>query len=221
MMSAKEIHIKKDQQVSADDVEEKMDLINSLDNDSLAQIFMLLPISERITMDQVCLKWKEACQLAWHDIKKYKCTNAIVRSYEKCILTQSYVEKILFNCGIYLKELILSKICNSTIMPIIAEYCKNLTTLEFEIDVWKDSSYTDRFVEAFTHLKQLKVVKIHISGSESQFQMLNSLPKDINEIHLFFGFAEPQLSSFTTLLCLANHFLPDFVAPSLFVSIYC
>ncbi|XP_044001845.1 uncharacterized protein LOC122848084 [Aphidius gifuensis] len=186
MMGAKRICIDKDQQTSTDNVDEKMDLINSLDNDSLAQVFMMLPISERITMDQVCSKWKEACQLAWHDIKKYKCTNTIVRNHEKCILTQSYVEKILFNCGIYLKELILSKFCNSSIMPVIAEYCKDLTTLEFEI-IRFETYDTDYFGEAFKQLDQLKVVKIHISGYIFQFQMLNSLPKDITEIHLFFG----------------------------------
>ncbi|XP_044003958.1 uncharacterized protein LOC122849331 [Aphidius gifuensis] len=198
MNRAKRRRIEKDHQVSTDYVEEKIDLINSLDNDSLAQIFMLLPISERITMDQdliffipVCSKWKEACQLAWHDIKKYKCSDAIVRGYEKCILTQSYVEKVLFNCGIYLKKLILSKVCDSSIMPIIAEYCKNLSTLEFVIVVNKDDSYTDRFVQAFTQLEQLKVVKLHITGKRFQFQMLNSLPKDINEIHLFLRYAEP------------------------------
>ncbi|XP_044001951.1 dynein regulatory complex subunit 6-like [Aphidius gifuensis] len=186
MSRAKRIRIEEDQQVSADDVEEKMDLINSLDNDSLAQIFMLLPISERITMSEVCSKWKEACQLAWHDIKKYKCSDAIVRGYEKCILTQSYVEEVLFNCGIYLKELILSKVCNSSILPIVAEHCKNLTTLEFEI-IGVHTYHTDHFVEAFTQLEQLKVVKIHIFGDAFQFQILNSLPRDINEIHLFFG----------------------------------
>ncbi|XP_044001946.1 uncharacterized protein LOC122848149 [Aphidius gifuensis] len=184
MSRAKRIRIEKDQQVSTDYVEEKVDFINSLDNDSLAQIFMLLPISERITMNEVCSKWKEACQLAWHDIKKYKCTNAIVRSYEKCPLTQSYVKRVLFNCGIYLKELILSNICDSSIMPIIAEYCKNLTSLEFEI-VRFETHDTNRFVKAFTQLKQLKVVEIHIFGDRFQFQILNSLPRDINEIHLF------------------------------------
>ncbi|XP_044005433.1 uncharacterized protein LOC122850341 [Aphidius gifuensis] len=183
-MTAKRIDIEKDQQVSADYVEEKMDLINSLDNDSLAQIFMLLPIYERIAMNEVCSKWKEACQLAWHDIKKYKCTNTIVRNHEKCILTQSYVEKLLFNCGIYIKELFLSKFCNSSIMPVIAKYCKNLTALEFEMIEFKIYD-TDDCSKAFKELKQLKVVNIHISGETFQFQMLNSLPKDINEIHLF------------------------------------
>ncbi|XP_044003956.1 uncharacterized protein LOC122849329 [Aphidius gifuensis] len=188
MNPAKRRRIEEDQQVSADDTDKKIDLINSLDNDSLAQIFMLLPISERITMDQVCSKWKEACQLAWYDIKKYKCTNAIVRSYEKCILTQSYVEKVLFYCGVYLKELILSKICDSSIMPVVAKYCKNLTTLEFEI-IRFCSSDTSYFVQAFTQLKQLKILKIHIFGEKIYFQILNNLSKDIEEIHLYFTLA--------------------------------
>ncbi|XP_044001843.1 F-box/LRR-repeat protein fbxl-1-like isoform X1 [Aphidius gifuensis] len=218
-MTTKRILFEKDQQVSADDVDEKMDLINSLDNDSLAQIFMLLPISDRITVDQVCSKWKEACQLAWHDIKKYKCSDAIVRSYEKCILTQSYVEKILFNCGIYLKELILSKVCNSSIMPIIAEYCKNLTTLEFEIDVNKDDCYSDRFVEACTQLKQLKVVKIHVTGDKFQCQMLNSLPNDINEIHLFFPHESAEVISMNQGVCMFVCCSTYYVSQSLIISL--
>ncbi|XP_044001844.1 dynein regulatory complex subunit 6-like isoform X2 [Aphidius gifuensis] len=223
MMSAKRICIEKNKQVSTgstDYVEEKMDydvdkikdFINSLDNDSLAQIFMLLPISDRITMDEVCSKWKEACQLAWYDIKKYKCTNTIVRNHKKCILTQSHVEKILLNCGIYLKELILSEVCDSSIMPVIVEYCKNLTTLEFEIDVNKNDCYTDRSVEAFTQLKQLKVVKIHIHESRDKFQfkILNSLPKDINEIHLFIRPFEQAEAWFM------NRIFPCGDSPSLF-----
>ncbi|XP_044001873.1 uncharacterized protein LOC122848102 [Aphidius gifuensis] len=70
-------------------------------------------------------------------------------------------------------------------MPVIAEHCKNLTTLEFALLEYGDDN-THRFVEAFTQLEQLKVVKIHLSGFGFQLYMLNSLPKDINEIHLFF-----------------------------------
>ncbi|XP_044001840.1 SCF E3 ubiquitin ligase complex F-box protein GRR1-like [Aphidius gifuensis] len=212
MGRAKRRRIKKNHQVSTDYVEEKVDFINSLDNDSLAQIFMMLPISERIAMDQVCFKWKEACQLAWHDIKKYKCTNTIVRNNKKCVLTQSHVKKILFKCGIYIKELILSKICDSSIMPIIAEYCRNLSTLEFELDVDGDHRYTDLCDEAFTQLKQLKVVKIHITGDILKSQMLNSLPNDINEIHLFFPFEWGEFSCSNRGMwvsdCCSSYYIP-------------
>ncbi|XP_044001874.1 F-box/LRR-repeat protein 2-like [Aphidius gifuensis] len=71
-------------------------------------------------------------------------------------------------------------------MPVVAEYCKNLTTLDFGIYINKDDRYTDHFGEAFKQLKQLKVVKLHISGNKFQCQMLDSLPNDINEIHLYF-----------------------------------
>ncbi|XP_044005799.1 F-box/LRR-repeat protein 20-like [Aphidius gifuensis] len=62
-MSAKRICIEKDKKTSDDDKVQKV-VINSLDYDSLAQIFMLLPVPERIDIEGVCVKWKEACQLS-------------------------------------------------------------------------------------------------------------------------------------------------------------
>ncbi|XP_044010002.1 F-box/LRR-repeat protein 2-like [Aphidius gifuensis] len=79
-MSAKIIGVEQDQQFSDDDKDQKVD-INSLDYDSLAEIFMLLSIPERIDMEKVCVKWKGACQRAWYDTKKYKCESSIERSY--------------------------------------------------------------------------------------------------------------------------------------------
>ena len=49
MSSIKRRHIEEKQQQASDDhVHEMKDLINTLSLDSLAQIFMLLPISERL-----------------------------------------------------------------------------------------------------------------------------------------------------------------------------
>ncbi|XP_044001255.1 SCF E3 ubiquitin ligase complex F-box protein grrA-like [Aphidius gifuensis] len=81
-------------------------------------------------MEEVCTKWKEACELVWYDIKKYKCESSIGRSYDNRLLTQSYLEKILLRCGKYLKELSLSDVCDFSIMPFVGDHCKNLTSLE-------------------------------------------------------------------------------------------
>ncbi|XP_044005674.1 F-box/LRR-repeat protein 2-like [Aphidius gifuensis] len=107
----------------------------ALDYDSLAQIFMWLSIPDRIVMENVCHKWKEACQRSWYDIKEYQCGVSIGDNYKNRLLTQSFVEKVLLRCGVYLKELALSKVCNSSmIIPIVGERCKNLTKLEFVFD---------------------------------------------------------------------------------------
>ncbi|XP_044007280.1 protein ARABIDILLO 1-like [Aphidius gifuensis] len=130
-MSAKRICVGGDQQTSDDGNKDQKKVVNnSLDYDSLAKIIMLLPIAERIEMEKVCTKWKEACQLAWYDIKKYKCELSIGRSYDNRLLTQQYLEKILLMCGIYLNELSLSDVCKASIMPFVGDHCKNLTSLE-------------------------------------------------------------------------------------------
>ncbi|XP_044001447.1 uncharacterized protein LOC122847694 [Aphidius gifuensis] len=150
---------------------------------------MLLPIPERIDMEEVCTKWKEACQLAWYDIKEYKCESSIGRCYDNRLLTQSYLEKILLRCGKYLKKLSLSDIFDSRIMPFVGDHCKNLTTLECQFDDNFLINNADHFVQAFTQLDKLKCIKIllnHTTKNEplNLFEIINSLSEGINEIHI-------------------------------------
>ncbi|XP_044020589.1 uncharacterized protein LOC122860436 [Aphidius gifuensis] len=186
-MNAKKICVEKDQQISDDGDKDPKVVINSLDYDSLAKIIMLLPIPERIDMEKVCTKWKEACQIAWYDIKKYKCESSIGRCYDNRLLTQSYLEKILSRCGNYLKELSLSYVCNSSIMPFVGDHCKNLTTLECKFN---DNSLIEHFIQAFIQLDKLKCIKItvdhnYLNETINFSAISNSLPEEINEIHLF------------------------------------
>ncbi|XP_044007128.1 uncharacterized protein LOC122851750 [Aphidius gifuensis] len=188
-MSAKRICVEEDQQISNDDDKDQKVVINSLDYDSLAKIFMLLPVPERIDMEEVCVKWKEACQRAWYDIKKYKCELSIGRCYDNRLLTQSYIEKILLRCGIYLKELSLSNICNSSIIPFVGDHCKNLTSLECDVSIRSLIHDADLLVQAFTQLNKLKSLTITVNHSYYKetvnlSEIINSLPEDINEIHL-------------------------------------
>ncbi|XP_044001532.1 uncharacterized protein LOC122847747 [Aphidius gifuensis] len=189
-MNTKKICVETDQATSVETDGDRKVVINSLDYDSLAKIISLLPIPERIDMEEVCTKWKEACQLAWYDIKKYKCKSSIGRSYDNLLLTQSYLEKILLRCSNYLMELSLSNVCDSSIMPFIGNHCKNLTTLECEFYDNTLINNADHFVQAFTQLDKLKCIKItvtHINWSKTinLSAIIDSLPEDINEIHLF------------------------------------
>ncbi|XP_044001708.1 uncharacterized protein LOC122847917 [Aphidius gifuensis] len=110
-------------------VDEKIDLINTIDHDSLAQIFMLLSVPERMTMEKVCTKWEEACKLAWYDIKEYTFGESIGRFFDDNLLTKSYVEKLLSNFGNYLRDLFLLENCDSSIMPINIRKFKQLQYL--------------------------------------------------------------------------------------------
>ncbi|XP_044003438.1 uncharacterized protein LOC122848999 isoform X2 [Aphidius gifuensis] len=189
--------IEKEQQL-VDDINGKNDFINSLNNDSLAQIFMLLPIPKRIVMERVCLKWKEACELAWYDIKKYRCGNSIGGVYDNRLLTQSYVKKLLLNCSIFLKELFLSKICDSRIIKIVGEHCKNLKKLEFVAD-YELKINNDDYIQAFMSLDKLKFIKIEIIHMEWRLrrlfrnEIINYLPEEINEIHIIFKECRPKI----------------------------
>ncbi|XP_044001354.1 uncharacterized protein LOC122847619 [Aphidius gifuensis] len=152
---------------------------------------MLLPVPERIDMEKVCTKWKEACQLAWYNIKKYKCESSIGRCYDNRLLTQSYLKKILLRCGNYLKELSLSDVCDSSIMPFVGDHCRNLTSLKCKFDVDSLELDADHFVQAFTQLDKLKCIKITIDHNYSNktinlSAIIDSLPEAINEFHLFF-----------------------------------
>ncbi|XP_044003503.1 uncharacterized protein LOC122849039 [Aphidius gifuensis] len=191
MISARKIYFEEDPQTSDEaDNHQKVD-INSLNYDSLAQIFMLLPIAERMDMEKVCTKWKEAAPLAWCNIKKYKCETSIGRSYDNRLLTQSYLEKILLKCGFYLNELTLSNICHSSIMPFVGDHCQNLTRLEFEFYDNPLTRNANHFVQAFTLLDKLKYIKLKLVHNYSNkainlFEIVQSLPEGINEIHLYF-----------------------------------
>ncbi|XP_044005829.1 F-box/LRR-repeat protein 2-like [Aphidius gifuensis] len=193
-MSVEKIcHVEEEQ--SSGDVDQKIDLINTLSYDALAKIFMQLPIHERIVMDQVCSKWKEASKLAWYDIKKYKCTSTSSTglAYDKRLLIQSDVEKILLHCGIYLKELSLSRIRKSSILPIIGDHCKNLTRLEFGLSEYHmNTNNINYFVQVFRQLDKLKVVRIQVYATydnrvkKFSIEIIDSLSEGIDEIHIFF-----------------------------------
>ncbi|XP_044005802.1 uncharacterized protein LOC122850802 [Aphidius gifuensis] len=200
-MSAKRIFVEKDQQTSDDDDKDQKVVINSLDYDSLAQIFMMLPVPERIDIEGVCVKWKEACQLSWYNTKKYKCESSIGRSYRNRLLIQSYLKKILLRCEIcsrsfyndplsfpsaldeisklqYLEHL---KLCiekyleDSTIIAI-ANNCKNLKSLEIR----GSSAITETALVALTKLKNLQ--KLDVSFLDITDSFIDKL-KGLKELH--------------------------------------
>ncbi|XP_044005678.1 uncharacterized protein LOC122850610 [Aphidius gifuensis] len=176
-----------DKQKSFDDDFE--DKIMVLDYDSLAQIFMWLPVSQRIVMENVCHKWKEACQRSWYDITEYQCGVSIDDDYQSRLLTQSFVKKILLRCGVYLKELTLTEVCNSSmIISIVGERCKNLTKLELVFDETSRVNNND-YISTFTQLNKLVSIKIQKKNSKNfPDEIMNHLSEEINEIHLIFKY---------------------------------
>ncbi|XP_044020974.1 F-box/LRR-repeat protein 2-like [Aphidius gifuensis] len=76
-------------------------------------------------------------------------------------------------------------------MPFVGDHCKNLTTLECKFNVKCLIDNADDFVQAFTQLDKLKCIRMLLIHRNKQktainlFEIINSLPEEINEIHLF------------------------------------
>ncbi|XP_044005867.1 F-box protein SKIP2-like [Aphidius gifuensis] len=154
-----------------------------MNHDSLAQIFMLLPVPERIAME------KEACELAWYDIKKYTFGETTSRFFDESLFAPSYIEKLLSNFGIYLRDLSLFEHCNSSIMPIIGERCKNLTRLNLIYNELLEMNI-DHYIRAFKNLDKLTIIEIRVMNMGScyntKFQphIINYLPEEMIKIIL-------------------------------------
>ncbi|KAF7988680.1 hypothetical protein HCN44_001253 [Aphidius gifuensis] len=157
----------------------KQDLINNLDNDCLAKIFLYLPTIELFYIEQVCQRWKLVVQLAWQDTKKY-----IDNLYKNCnLLKQLHIEKIINRCGHHLNHLVLSKNCDSSIIKIIADNCHNLVRLELKFKTINENNFT----RVFSRMAKLKVIKIEdnrdrFNTNDHITHILDSIPEGIEEI---------------------------------------
>ncbi|XP_044005800.1 SCF E3 ubiquitin ligase complex F-box protein grrA-like [Aphidius gifuensis] len=169
-MSAKRIFVKKDQQTSDDDDKDQKVVINSLDYDSLAQIFMLLPVPERIDIEGVCVKWKEACQLSWYNTKKYKCESSIGRSYDNSNTIVEYCKNLK-----HLSILNGHDIMNKTALKKLTEL-ENLECLLLH-NCMKLSE--ESIIEISNNCKKLKRLEI---SSRSFYNDPLSFPSDLDEI---------------------------------------
>ncbi|XP_044001435.1 uncharacterized protein LOC122847686 [Aphidius gifuensis] len=74
-------------------------------------------------------------------------------------------------------------------MPIVGDHCKNLTTLECKFNDNSLIDNADHFVQAFTQLDKLKCIKMLLNYTKKHktinlFEIINSLPEEINEIHI-------------------------------------
>ncbi|XP_044001607.1 uncharacterized protein LOC122847779 [Aphidius gifuensis] len=112
-----------------------------------------------MTMEKVCTKWEEACKLAWYDIKEYTFGESIGRFFDDNLSAPSYVKKLLSNFGIYLRDLFLLENCDSSIMPIIGERCKNLTSLYLIVNGALEINM-NHYIHAFKNMD--KLTRIHI-----------------------------------------------------------
>ncbi|XP_043527430.1 F-box protein SKIP2-like isoform X2 [Frieseomelitta varia] len=110
--------------------------IQTLNDDCLMQIFLQLPIVDRIRIERVCKRWKALSQESWHSVKRldlsysiWGCLSGINRK-EISICT---IRKVLLRCGSYLNEINLSLVpCHlrQSTVTVVAKLCPNLQIID-------------------------------------------------------------------------------------------
>ncbi|XP_044013130.1 uncharacterized protein LOC122855658 [Aphidius gifuensis] len=150
----------------------KNEIIDLVNDDCLAAIFMYVPACERPKIALVCQKWKRALCQSWGNVKKLELTHWKYDKNPTCLkkyLTLdgqfSFLKSLLFKCGHYLTDLDLSAYGHCNIVPVINEYCPNLVKLRLRF------AYVDNIIlfDAFSRLSQLKVLKIIFQNFKDEF----------------------------------------------------
>ncbi|XP_044014047.1 uncharacterized protein LOC122856445 [Aphidius gifuensis] len=143
-------------------------IIERVNDDCLAKIFMYIPTCERPKIALVCKKWKRALDYSWFNVKKLELTyweydeypHFLVRNYPRINGQFKFLKSLLYKCGRYLRELDLSIYGYCNILPVINEYCQNLVKLRIRIHKI-DNAKLDN---AFSNLSKLEVLKIILHG---------------------------------------------------------
>ncbi|XP_044014126.1 uncharacterized protein LOC122856515 [Aphidius gifuensis] len=143
-------------------------IIERVNDDCMAEIFMYVPACERPKIALVCKKWRRVLDDSWFNVKKLELTHweydenphYLKRNYPTTDGQFSFLKSMLYKCGRYLRELDLSVYARCNILPVINEYCLNLVKLRIRINNIDDAILDN----AFSHLCKLQVLKIIFHG---------------------------------------------------------
>ncbi|XP_044010422.1 uncharacterized protein LOC122854073 [Aphidius gifuensis] len=171
-------------------------IIDFVDDDCLAEIFMYVPACERPKIASVCQKWKRALDYSWSNVKKLQLTHWEYNEYPNCLIKYptkdrklSFLKSLLNKCGRYLTQLDLTAYGHSDIVRVINEYCPNLVKLRLRFNPDKVEDIT---MEVFSRLSKLKVLTVIFQYDWTQnyrvhylFTALLSLAKTLTDLTLF------------------------------------
>ncbi|XP_044010386.1 uncharacterized protein LOC122854040 [Aphidius gifuensis] len=147
-------------------------IIDHLNDDCLAEIFMYVPACERPKIALVCQKWKGALDHSWSNVKKLELTYWEYDEYPTCLKKYptldgqfTFLKTLIYKCGRYLTKLDLTAYSHCNIVPVINEYCPNLVELRLRF------TSIDRVIlyDAFSRLCKLKVLAIIFQNFNDKF----------------------------------------------------
>ncbi|XP_044010452.1 uncharacterized protein LOC122854105 [Aphidius gifuensis] len=156
-------------------------IIDYVNDDCLAQIFMYVPACERLKIAMVCTKWKRALNYSWFNVTKLELTYWRYHEFPYCLEKYetvdgklNFLKSLLDKCGRYLKTLDLTAYGCCNIVPIINDYCPNLEKLRLRFYDTDDTMLSN----AFTRLSKLKSLTIIFEAMQNKIipeTLINSL----------------------------------------------
>ncbi|XP_015126405.1 uncharacterized protein LOC107047982 [Diachasma alloeum] len=155
-----------------------LDLINTLNDDCLGRIFMYLDIWDRLKIQKVCKRWKENPRLAWGDLRVLDSDKRGQLPLD--LWDNAGIARILRQAGRFVRELRLVQLCTSLILPVVAENCHNLTTLEVELP------YHDMTcIKWFPKMDGLMYFRMQANSQHFSENFFQTLPHEsLIELHL-------------------------------------
>ncbi|XP_015125099.1 putative RNA-binding protein EEED8.10 [Diachasma alloeum] len=209
--SLKEKQNKNEEQVSVQQIPQDDSPIQVLNDDCLIEIFLYLPIADRIRMERVCKRWQALSQESWRSVKRLDLVRGNWGLSPKIRLQNidtSTLRKVLIKCGQFLTHLDLSKyphLLGSSTLTIVGKFCPNLQCINVKAlelspsgiaSLMTNCQNITKFVmKSLTgpcenYLSQLfmvnkKLVKVEIEDEHVIGKCLGQLPTDtVEEIHL-------------------------------------
>ncbi|KAF7996741.1 hypothetical protein HCN44_002387 [Aphidius gifuensis] len=156
-------------------------IIDCVNDDCLAEIFMYVPACERLKIALVCKKWKRALNNSWFNVKKLELTYWRYHELPKCLEKYqtsdkklNFLKSVLDKCGHYLTTLDLTAYGHCNIVPVINDCCPNLMKLKLRFIDIDDAM----LFNAFTRLSKLKSLTIIFENMKNKIipvTLINSL----------------------------------------------
>ncbi|KAF7997940.1 hypothetical protein HCN44_009338 [Aphidius gifuensis] len=115
------------------DVESPIRLLN---DDCLIQMFLHLPISDRVRMERVCKRWHALSRESWWSVKRLdleKKNWGLSDRFRLQYIDTATLRKVLMRCGDFLTKLDLSDLLHSlgsSTLTIVGKLCPNLQYID-------------------------------------------------------------------------------------------
>ncbi|KAK0180936.1 hypothetical protein PV327_003265 [Microctonus hyperodae] len=112
--------------------------IHILNDDCLMEIFLYLPIADRIRTERVCKRWQAVSQESWRAVKSLdlkKNTWGLTLKIRIRAVDTTTLRKVLIRCGQYLTNLDLSQyphLLSSSTLTIVGKFCPNLQCINIK-----------------------------------------------------------------------------------------